>query len=78
MQPFRRLAVAQKRLLPRSGQPLHWPGHSHRNHPWAVHDSGRPNDIETRGLHRPLVTLLPDAAFGVWEEDRGDELAADR
>lgn len=27
---------------------------------------------------RPLVTPRPDAAFGVWEEDRGDESAADR
>jgi hypothetical protein len=29
------------------------------------------------GLRR-LVTLRPDAAFGAWEEDRGDESAADR
>jgi len=29
------------------------------------------------GLRR-LVTLRPDAAFGAWEEDRGDELMADR
>jgi hypothetical protein len=31
----------------------------------------------TPGLRR-LVTLRPDAAFGAWEEDRGDESAADR
>jgi len=29
------------------------------------------------GLSR-LVTLRPDAAYGTWAEDRGDELAADR
>jgi len=29
------------------------------------------------GLRR-LVTLRPDATFGEWEEDRGDESAADR
>jgi len=29
------------------------------------------------GLRR-LVTLRPDAAFGAWEEDRGDESTADR
>jgi hypothetical protein len=29
------------------------------------------------GLRR-LVTLRPDAFFGEWEEDRGDESAAER
>ena len=31
----------------------------------------------TPGLRR-LVTLHPDAAFGGWEEDQGDESATDR
>ena len=31
----------------------------------------------TPGLRR-LCTIRPDAAFGEWEEDQGDELAVDR